>query len=150
MIPAKSGWVFAATNHHTPSCHEPPCTVTEEPGQYYYAYFESSLREQWVYVHDLQAGTGILRGGDIGWDTGVEVTNGVSPMGTVGSISLESDEAAWLRACWAAATGNPGEVADETFMRFFQYLADVGKEDPAFVASLQKLAGRVMRDKAGQ
>jgi len=47
---------------------------------------------------DRQTGTAILRGGDVGWNKGVDVTDG----GT-GGIILGEEEQLWLQSCLRAS-----------------------------------------------
>jgi hypothetical protein len=88
---------FQMWNKHAESCGEPP-PVSNEASKNYYGYFENKHGEQWIFVYDRQKKTGELRGGDIGWGTTVAVIEGKAEM------NLNRDEAAWLEACWAAAT----------------------------------------------
>ena len=85
-------------NTHTLSCGSPP-TITNESSNRYYGYFQNRFSEQWVFVYDPERKTGELRGGDIGWDTVVIVKDGKA------DVALGKAEAAWLQACWTAATG---------------------------------------------
>jgi hypothetical protein len=89
---------FQICNMHNASCGEPP-TITNESSNKYYGYFQNRFTEQWVFVYDSERKTGELRGGDIGWDTGVVVKDGKA------DVALGNDEAAWLHTCWIAATG---------------------------------------------
>lgn len=88
---------FQVWNMHTDFCGEPP-TITKESGEKYHGYFENRFGEQWVFVYDRATNIGELRGGDIGWDTVVLVKDGQA------DIMLGKAEAAWLQACWKAAT----------------------------------------------
>jgi hypothetical protein len=93
----KSRLVFQADNVHSPSCGEPPGIVKGELG-IYYGYFENERGEQWVLEIDRSQGRGVLRGGDVGWDTRREVIDG-----TIKALILSPAEAAWLTTCWKAA-----------------------------------------------
>src|SRR5262245_8854209 len=88
---------FQMWNTHTAACGQPP-TVTNKPGNKYYGYFQNRFGEQWVFVYDPECKTAELRGGDIGWDSAMPVTDG-----TV-DVVLGKAEFAWLQACWKAAT----------------------------------------------
>src|SRR4051812_37175557 len=63
---------FQIWNMHNASCGEPP-TITNEPSNKYYGYFQNRFGEQWVFVYDPERKIGELRGGDIGWGTVVVV-----------------------------------------------------------------------------
>jgi hypothetical protein len=89
--------ILTIWNTHTGDCGKPP-TITNESPQKYYGYFQSRFTEQWLFVYDPEQKTGELRGGDIGWDSAVLVKDGHV------DIALGKAEAAWLKACWQAAT----------------------------------------------
>ncbi len=84
-------------NRHSENCGKPPA-ITNASGKKYHGYFENRYGEQWVFVYDRDTRTGELRGGDIGWDTVVLVKDGHV------NVTLGKAEAAWLQACWSAAT----------------------------------------------
>jgi hypothetical protein len=96
----KSALVLSVENVHTESCGLPPAIAKGQDDDRYVGYFENRYGEQWVVEIDREAKTGVLRGGDIGWDQRVELRNG-----GVLDILLSRDEQAWLVACWRAATG---------------------------------------------
>jgi hypothetical protein len=87
-------------NKHATSCGEPP-TITNQATNQYIGYFQNRHGEQWVFVYHRERKVGELRGGDIGWDTVVVVRDGHA------DVTLGSDEAVWLQACWEAAAGTP-------------------------------------------
>ena len=66
----------------------------------YVGYFANQFGEQWVLVIDREAKTGVLRGGDIGWETEISVVDGQAS-----DLVLGEDEREWLNACWQAACG---------------------------------------------
>jgi hypothetical protein len=72
--------------------------VSNEDSDKYVSYFENRYGEQWVFVYDRQTKKGELRGGDVKWDTVLPVHEGQDQM------TLNDDEATWLRTCWKAAT----------------------------------------------
>ena len=88
---------FQIWNTHAAACGKAP-TITNESSSKYYGYFQNRFSEQWVFVYDAERKAGELRGGDIGWDTVVLVRDGKA------DVTLRTAEAAWLQACWAAAT----------------------------------------------
>jgi hypothetical protein len=88
---------FQICNMHGPDCGAPP-TITNASPNKYCGYFQNRFGEQWVFVYDFETKKGELRGGDIGWDTIVSVTDG-----TV-DVMLGKAEMAWLQECWQAAT----------------------------------------------
>jgi hypothetical protein len=86
-------------NGHDESCGAPPAITNKGNEKYYYGYFENRFGEQWVFVYDFTRKVGELRGGDIGWDKVIEIRD-AKP-----DVILGKAEAAWLLACWTAATG---------------------------------------------
>jgi len=87
-------------NHHSLACGDPPIVNGVDPNVYL-GYFENAFGEQWVFSFDKATRKAELRGGDIGWNTVHEVRDG-----EVGALVLGPAEAAWLQACWKAATGS--------------------------------------------
>ena len=61
-------------------------------------YFENPYGEQWIFTLDRVTGKATLRGGDVGWNTQFDVTNGA-----VADLILGQEEQLWLRACWSSA-----------------------------------------------
>lgn len=60
--------VFAAHNTQDERCGSPPrLRNTAKPGLYH-GYFENRHGEQFVFVFDRATGTGMVSGGDLGWD----------------------------------------------------------------------------------
>jgi hypothetical protein len=99
--------IFRVSNHHTPSCGRPPTVDGDEPSAYH-GYFENSDGEQFIFVYDRATKQGTLWCGDAGWEHPYPVTEGPAPIGYPDSLDgliLSEPEQAWLRACWAAATG---------------------------------------------
>ena len=82
-------------NLHGGDCDVPPSIDAADK---YVGYFENCYGEQWVFVYDPERKVGELRGGDIGWDSVVQVKDGRA------DLTLGKAEAAWLEACWKAAT----------------------------------------------
>ncbi len=96
--------VLAVDNDHSPQCGVPPAIVHRAGDGNYVGFFANSYGEQWVVEIDRQTKTGILRGGDIGWDTAIEIADGQ----VHGDLILGQDEKQWLAACWRAAmAGRP-------------------------------------------
>ena len=93
------GTVITLFNRHLAVCGEPPAKDNTNASEYI-GYFANSYGEQWVFVFDRQRGRGYLRGGDLGWDQSFRVVGGRAT-----GVLLGSEEAAWLKACWIAATG---------------------------------------------
>ncbi|MBU0494231.1 MAG: hypothetical protein KKB13_20475 [Chloroflexi bacterium] len=95
--------ILRITNHHAATCGTPP-TIAEQPGRYL-GYFENEFGEQWIFVREPGATTGMLYGGDAGWATGYPVIDGQAA-----DLVLDAPETVWLRACWDAATSplSPG------------------------------------------
>src|SRR6266545_3115667 len=55
--------------------------------------------EQWVFVYDYDSETGIVRGGDAGWENIYSVVDGRAR-----GLSLSVEEKVWLYICWYEAT----------------------------------------------
>ena len=87
-------------NRHTPECGDPPI-INNDDEDLYIGYFENPFGEQWVFMHHKKTQVSELRGGDVEWNTSTPVIDG-TPTG----INLGKPEAAWLQACWQAATGS--------------------------------------------
>ena len=85
-------------NHHSPSCGDPPI-IDSEKGNCYVGYFENEHGEQWIFTLNRKTRKAILRGGDVGWNTDMEVIDG-----QVDDLILGICERAWLQACWLAGT----------------------------------------------
>ena len=85
-------------NHHNPSCGDPPIVNGNDPN-IYIGYFENPFGEQWVFTYDRETKRGLLRGGDAGWNTAIEVEDGKP------DVVLGPEESQWLEACWRAAGG---------------------------------------------
>lgn len=84
-------------NHHAAACGDPPI-VDGSVENCYVGYFENSYGEQWIFKLDRGTGKATLRGGDVGWNTTFDVTNG-----TVADLILGREEQLWLQACWSSA-----------------------------------------------
>ena len=91
--------VLQIHNHHAAACGDPPIVKSDDPNVYV-GYFQNAFGEQWIFTFNRTTSEGQLRGGDIGWNTVHDVRDG-----KVEDLVLGPDELAWLRACWAAATG---------------------------------------------
>ena len=90
-----TNFVFTAINKHHENCGVPPAITNDAKG-HYYGYFENSLGEQWLFIYDFESDTGLLYGGDIGWDNPIK--------DNTGGYVLSSDELAWYAACWKAVS----------------------------------------------
>ncbi len=84
-------------NHHAVCSGDPPI-VDDSKANQYIGYFENLFGEQWVFTRDRSTGVAILRGGDIGWNTQFDVTDGHT-----GKLMLNPSEALWLESCLAAS-----------------------------------------------
>ena len=103
MITESQDRVFSATNFHSADCGQPPSVRDDGTSPNYCGYFVNRHGEQWVVTIDPEVNTGILRGGDIGWDTEVQIADGK----ITGDVILGDDERRWLDACWRAGCGEP-------------------------------------------
>lgn len=84
------------SNHHVPASGDPPI-VDGEVGNQYIGYFENSFSEQWIFTYDYTTRSATLRGGDIGWNEKIDVTNGCPD-----NLILGQEEQLWLKACMLA------------------------------------------------
>lgn len=100
---AESRLVLAVENAHVPECGRPPDLWHHAADDSYVGFFANKFGEQWVLVIDRPNKTGILRGGDIGWDEKIAIVKGHFE----GDLILGAEERQWLDACWRAACGEP-------------------------------------------
>ena len=84
-------------NHHTVYCGDPPIVNGVDLAAYI-GYFENTYGDQWIFTFDRTTRCAEVRGGDVGWNTVFVVENGRVP-----DLMLNSEELAWLRACWKTA-----------------------------------------------
>jgi hypothetical protein len=63
-----AGLVFAAQNTHDERCGPPPHLRNTANPELYYGYFENCYGEQFVFTFDRATRTGMVSGGDLGWD----------------------------------------------------------------------------------
>jgi len=84
-------------NHHAASCGDPPI-VNGAEDNLYIGYFENNYGEQWIFTRDRKTGIATLRGGDIGWNTAIDVSSGPST-----EWVLNQSEYVWLEACLSAS-----------------------------------------------
>ncbi|MFN5101221.1 MAG: hypothetical protein ACK5GJ_00340 [Planctomycetota bacterium] len=89
--------VLKIRNHHALVSGDPPIIDDSKPEQYI-GYFENLFGEQWIFTCDRATGKATLRGGDIGWNKAIDVSDG-SP----GDLALNATEAQWLECCLAAS-----------------------------------------------
>jgi hypothetical protein len=94
--------VLEVRNVHGASSGVPPAIKQDSSSDVYVGYFENEHGEQWTVQIDHEARTGVLRGGDYGWDNPVTLKDS-----RVEEVILGPLESAWLMACWYAATGEP-------------------------------------------
>jgi hypothetical protein len=93
--------VLAVQNAHTDSCGAPPAIDVDPNDGIYRGYFENPFGEQWLVEIDREAKTGVLRGGDIGWERQVSISDDRIH----DDLMLGRQEQTWLALCWLAATG---------------------------------------------
>jgi len=84
-------------NHNAATCGDPPI-VNGHESHVYIGYFENEHGEQWIFTRDRKTGIATLRGGDIGWNTVIDVTDSRST-----EWVLNQSEVAWLQACLFAS-----------------------------------------------
>jgi hypothetical protein len=80
-------------NRHALASGDPPIVDGTNP-DHYIGYFENMYGEQWIFVRDRETGIATLRGGDMGWNRVVDVTDG-----STGDLTLNPYEAQWLVCC---------------------------------------------------
>ena len=68
----------------------------------YIGYFANRYGEQWIFTFDRATGGASLRGGGVDGKTAHVVRDG-----RVDGLILSPEEAAWLQACWSAASPSP-------------------------------------------
>ena len=103
MIADTKPFVFAAVNCHVAECGTPPEIRDDGSSPMYFGYFVNQYGEQWIVAIDPKTKTGVLRGGDVGWERENPISDGqVDP-----DLILGVDERLWVRACWLAAVGEP-------------------------------------------
>ena len=90
--------ILTIYNRHAPASGIPPA-LSNDAAALYLGYFENRHGEQWLFTFDRVTGEAILRGGDAGWGRAQFVHDG-----RVDGLLLAPEEAAWLQACWRAAT----------------------------------------------
>jgi len=93
--------ILTVYNHHTVACGTPPA-YSNESADLYIGYFANRYGEQWIFTFDRATGMASLRGGDVDWTTAHVVRDG-----RVDGLILSPEEAAWLQACWSAASPSP-------------------------------------------
>jgi len=84
-------------NHHAATCGDPPI-INGDESHLYIGYFENEHGEQWIFTRDRKTGIATLRGGDIGWNTAIDVTSGPNT-----ELILSASEQNWITACLKAS-----------------------------------------------
>lgn len=84
-------------NHHAAGGGDPPIIGSDDP-DLYIGYFENPFGEQWLFTYQRKTGKAELRGGEVGWNTVLQVE-----IGRVADLVLGREEGMWLQACWNAA-----------------------------------------------
>ena len=87
--------------YHAAACGIPPA-FSNEAGDLYIGYFENKYGEQWIFTFNRATREAMLRGGDVDWGSVHAVNDG-----RVDELTLGPEEAAWLQACWSAASALP-------------------------------------------
>ena len=94
---ALSDPLLKISNHHALASGDPPIIDDSKPQQYI-GYFENMFGEQWIFTRDRATGVAKLRGGDIGWNRVIDVTDGLT-----GDLALNATETQWLECCLLAS-----------------------------------------------
>ncbi len=84
------------SNHHALASGDPPIIDDSKPQQYI-GYFENMFGEQWIFTRDRSTGEATLRGGDIGWNQVIDVTDGLT--GNLALNATENAMAGMLSSC---------------------------------------------------
>jgi hypothetical protein len=101
MIKDSKGFVFSAANFHVAESGRPPEICDDGSGLAYQGYFVNRYGEQWTITVDPVNKTGVLRGGDLGWEREIPIEDGqVDP-----DVILNAEEKLWVQACLLAAVG---------------------------------------------
>lgn len=85
------------SNHHAVASGDPPIIEDSKPEQYI-GYFENMFGEQWIFTRNRATGFATLRGGDIGWNQEIDVSDG-----SIGDLKLNPSEAQWFECCLMAS-----------------------------------------------
>lgn len=88
--------VPTASDHRVASGDAP--IIEDSKPEPYIGYFENMFGEQWIFTRDRTTGVAKLRGGDIGWNQEIDVSDG-----TIGDLKLNPSEAQWLECCLTAS-----------------------------------------------
>ncbi|MCC6615322.1 MAG: hypothetical protein IT320_17740 [Anaerolineae bacterium] len=89
--------IFQAKNNFGKERGLPPKLDTSDESKYV-AYFENENREQFIFVYEYPARTGLLWSNKISWERPLPVVNGKAS-----NARLGDSEKTWLTACWKAA-----------------------------------------------
>jgi len=91
-------------NVHVANCGPPPSIDATHK---YVGYFENPYGEQWVFIGDPSTGNARIHGGDVGWETGHDVSlNSPCP-----DMILNEPEKLWIITCFMAMSHTTlGEV----------------------------------------
>lgn len=84
-------------NSHVPDSGKPPHYEDTLETSEYIGYFRNQHGEQWVLAYDFDIETGIVCGGDAGWERLHTFVDGRTP-----GLVINDEERAWLLACWLA------------------------------------------------
>lgn len=90
--------ILTIYHHHTAACGI-PLAFSNEAADLYIGYFENRYGEQWIFTFNRTTREARLRGGDVDWGIAHAVRDG-----RVDGLTLGPEEAAWLHACWSAAS----------------------------------------------
>ena len=89
--------VFTIKNHHVEDCGEPPKLDFNNK---YLGYYENEFGEQFFFIGDYAERKAIIRGGDIGWETEVEIHLEME----ASEIMFSKDELVWMAHCYSTMT----------------------------------------------
>lgn len=86
--------IFTINNHHISSCGTIPGIDKENK---YLGYYENKYGEQFFFIGDYDNKKAIIRGGDFGWETEIEISLGMTEFNYI----FDYLEILWISNCFA-------------------------------------------------
>ena len=90
--------VFTIDNHHVPDSGKIP--KLDLKGKYK-GYYENMHGEQFIFLGDYKNKKAVIRGGDFGWETEIEIFSGMG----IGKWIFSNEEILWISHCYSTMTG---------------------------------------------
>ncbi|MEM1121537.1 MAG: hypothetical protein AAGJ18_13895, partial [Bacteroidota bacterium] len=101
--------VFTIDNNHIADSGKIPKLDTEGK---YKGYYENMHGEQFIFLGDQKTGKAIVRGGDFGWETEIEIFTGMQG----GKWIFSNEEILWISHCYSTMTGLKLEEVYKEFL----------------------------------